>query len=235
MRRYLLELLFVMLLLPASAISSDWQFGIDGGMAVPTQNYFPTESGDGDLRAVLHAPLQFDYFHALEASEGWMVSIYATHTLLVPWFHVGVLGSYDTTGTSANAPVDPSEYVSGAVKTNLGMVETWAIMPYVRIDPWTFGNWTPFFGAGFGYGWNQWNTQGDIPGPFSSSISQTFVTRLELGTDYRMSDHFSLEGMMGGQINDPLVLVALPNGQGGMAESFNMTLFFVEVGVQFSL
>ncbi len=211
-----------------SARAEGWQFGLDGGLAIPTQNAFPTNSGDAGTNSV-------PYFNALEQSEGWIISVYATHTLVKPWIHLGVLGSFDTTGTSANSPIDPSQGGMPGAKQNLGMVETWAVMPYLRLDPWTFGNWTPFLGLGLGWGWNQWNTQGDIPGPFSSSISQTFVTRLELGTDYRMSNHFQLEGMIGGQINDPLANVALPNGQGGMDQNFNMILFFAEIGFRFGL
>ena len=121
------------------AHAGDWSFGIDGGIAVPTQNYFPTNPGDGYLRSILPPGYQSSYFQALEASEGWMVSVYALRSV-TPWLDLGIEGVYDTTGASATGPVDPSQYRGGAVKTNLGMIETWGVLPYLRIHPWTFGN-----------------------------------------------------------------------------------------------
>lgn len=226
--------LIVSLFLASPVYASGWSFGLDGGLAVPTQNYFPTNTGDGNTHSL-------PYFQALEASEGWMVSAYALHTFWKPWLHLGMLATYDTTGTSSTGPVTPNQYPgspSTGTKTNLGMVNTIALMPYLRISPWTFGNWTPFLGLGLGWSWNQWNVQSGLKLPnqsFSAGISGALVTHIELGADYRLSDHFSLEGLMGFVENNPLASVALPSNTGGMDQDFQMSLFFVQVGFHFSL
>jgi hypothetical protein len=218
-----------LILFPMSARADGWTFGFDGGLAVPTQNYFPTNPGDAGTHSI-------PYFQALEASEGWMISTYVTHSVIKPWINLGILGSYDTTGASANSLFAPSALchcpLSGGVKTNLGTLEAWSLMPYLRVNPWTFGSWTPFFGFGLGWSWNQWNTKGWPP--YSASISNAFVTRIELGTDYRISDHFSLESLIGFVESDPLASVNLPGDQGGMDQEFQMSLFFFEIGVSFN-
>ncbi len=250
MKRILFSFFLILFSVSPSFAGPNWIFGLDGGLAVPTQNYFP-------LSGLTTYPSWFPhqntyYFHDLEASEGWMIDLYG-YKRITPWLYLGLLGSYDTTGASANAPVSPSAYLqypnTGAVKTNLGMVETWALLLGTRIEPWTFGRWTPFLGLAVGNGWNQWIvpslgapwTETGIYAPlnhngtFSAHLSDAIVTRLELGTDYRISDAFSLEATMGGQINDPLARIDLPRDQLGMDQNFNLILFFVNVGVQFNL
>ena len=231
----LVAILFVFTLsIPAHA-ASDWTFGLDGGLAVPTQNYFPTNTGDGGTHSI-------PYFQALEASEGAIVSAYIMHSVWKPWLNLGLLGLYDTTGASATSPIDPAIYhiqnYGVGAKTNLGMVDTWAVMPYLRVSPWMFGNWTPFFGVGCGWSWNGWNVPStlNVPvGSFGARITQALITRMELGTDYSFSRNVGAEAMIGFQENNPLASVDLPDGGGGMDQEFQMSLFFVEIGVHFNL
>lgn len=220
-----------------SAHASSFNFGLDGGLAVPTQNYFPPYLGDANDQF-------YNYNNALEASEGYILSGYVTHRI---WKGIdgGVLFSYDSTGASAPTPFFPGSVgprqEGSHVKQNLGDVYTYGLLAYTRIHPWTFGNWQPFFGAGLGWSWNQWvtgnpqNMKVDNGTGFSAHVSDAVMTRLELGTTYRVSDHFALEGMIGGQINDPLTEILLPGPGGGTDENMNLILFFVQVGVHFSL
>ena len=236
MKKFLIIVLILILSSPAYA--SGWSFGLDGGLAVPTQNYFPTNTGDGSTHSI-------PYFQALESSEGAIVSAYITHSVWKPWINIGILGLYDTTGASAISPIDPAMYNAfydghyrGGVKTNLGMTNTWAAMPYIRLSPWSFGNWTPFFGVGVGLSWNGWDVPStlNVPvGSFGARIAQGLITRIELGTDYSFSSFLGAEGMIGFQENDPLASVNLPEGVGGMDQEFQMSLFFVEIGFHFSL
>ena len=236
----IVAILFVLTLSIPAYAASDWTFGLDGGLSVPTQNYFPTNTGDAGTGSL-------PYFQALEASEGPMVSLYVLHRVGPRWFHLGLLGSWEETGASAVSPVTPGiinwsmnpptrgQYYEGSgVKTNLGMIETWEIMPYLRINPWTFGNVTPFFGLGIGISFNQWNTQFNSGiGSFSAKIDTGLPIRIELGADYRVGENLSLESLIGFQQQDPLGSVNLPYNAGGMDQEFNMSLFFVEVGFQF--
>ena len=224
------------LFLTSPVYAGEWSFGVDGGLAVPTQNYFPTNTGDAGTHSL-------PYFQALEASEGAIISTYVVHSIWKPWFNLGLLGLYDTTGASAISPVDPALYRrlknngTGA-KTNLGMVDTWAVMPYLRISPWTLGYWTPFFGVGCGWSWNVWSNPSTLKlpnGDFGARITQALITRMEFGTDYSFSRNVEAEAMIGFQENDPLASVDLPNGVGGMDQEFQMSLFFVEIGAHFKL
>lgn len=233
--------LIATLFITTPVYAGSWDFGLDGGLAVPTQNYFPTNSGD-------YTTDSYPYFQALEASEGWMTSAYITHTVGKPWIHFGILGSFDTTGASSTSPVMPGImrnidnnmgiHYSGSnpgLKTNLGMLESFQIMPYLRLNPWTFGNWTPFFGLGFGLSWNQWNVQSIGTYPFTARISNGLPIRIELGTDYALSSHFGLESLLGFEQQDPLGLVNLPFNVGGMDQQFNMSLVFFEIGFHFTM
>ena len=236
----LVAIFFVLILSVPAHAASDWTFGLDGGLAIPTQNYFPTNSGGSGTDSL-------PYFQALESSEGPMVSLYILHRIGPKWLHVGILGSWEDTGASALSPVTPGiinnsmnpftrgQYYEGSgVKTNLGMIETWEIMPYIRINPWTFGNITPFLGLGIGISWNQWNTQWNSAiTSYSATISTGLPIRIELGADYRIGSEFSLESLIGFQQNDPLGSVNLPQNASGMDQQFNLSLFFVEVGVKF--
>ena len=234
--------LIVSLFLVSPVYAGDWSFGVDGGLAVPTQNYFPTNTGDGGTGSL-------PYFQALEASEGPMVSLYVQHTVGKPWIHLGLLGSWDETGTSAVSPVTPGiidwnmsppargiSYEGSGVKTNLGMVTTWEIMPYLRLDPWSFGIVHPFIGFGIGLSWNQWNTQFNRGiGSFGASIDNGLPIRIELGADVDITSSTAIESLIGFQQQDPLGSVNLPNNAGGMDQQFNMSLFFVEMGLRFNL
>ena len=225
--------LVISLFIVSPAYASGWSFGLDGGLAVPTQNYFPTNTGDGNTHSL-------PYFQALEASEGAIISAYVTHSIWKPWINAGLLGLYDTTGASSTSPVTPNQYGTGTggAKTNLGMTDTWAVMPYVRISPWSFGNWTPFLGVGCGWSWNGWSNPSTLKlpnGDFGARITGALITRMELGTDYSFSRLFGAEAMIGFQENDPLASVDLPSGTGGMDQEFQMSLFFVEIGIHFSL
>ena len=232
--------LILSLFLASPVYASGWSFGLDGGLAVPTQNYFPTNTGDGGNDSL-------PYFGALESSEGPIVSAYATHTIGKDWISLGILGSWDNTGAFAISPVTPGvyngtiqkrgyQYEGSGVKTNLGTIESWQIMPYLRFSPWTFGSITPFLGIGFGLSWNQWNNQWNKGiGSYSASISNGLATRAELGLDFHYSALLSVESMIGIDQNDPLGSVNLPFGNGGMDQEFNMTFFFCEIGIHFSL
>lgn len=234
--------LFSSLFLVAPAYAGSWDFGLGEGLAVPTQNYFPTNSGDAGTDSL-------PYFQALESSEGWMATAYITHTAGKPWIHLGILGSFDTTGASAVSPVTPGisdwwkappyrgiYYEGSGVKTNLGILVSYQIMPYLRLDPWTFGNWTPFFGVGVGLSWNQWDTQFNSGiGSFSAKIANGLPVRVELGTDYALSSHFALESLIGFEQQDPLGFVNLPFNAGGMDQQFNMSLVFFEIGFHFTM
>lgn len=218
-----------------SAYGADWSVGVGGGLAVPTQNYFPTNTGDAGVHS-------YPYFNALEASEGWMLSIYGLHRIW-KWADAGLTLSYDTTGASANAPVDPSQYAlwpksqtPGPVKTDLGKIETWAILPTLRVHHWDFGGWTPFLDIEGGYGWNQWSVplESRIPGPFSAAISPAVVVRGSLGVDYSIDQHTAVEWEIGFSQSDPLGSVQLPNSQGGMDQEFNLSFFYTTLGLHFS-
>jgi len=224
---------FLMLVFPSRSLAEGWTFGVDGGLAVPTQNFFPTNPGDAGTHSL-------PYFQSLNSSDGWIVSVDAYHSV---WkgIDAGLVLSYVNMGAWADSPVFPSQ--GGpccGVRTNLGTVESWDVLPSVRIHPWTFGHWTPFLEADLGWSWNQWSVQeGNFINAsccgFGARLSNALMVRGELGTDYRISHNVSLESLVGLSQSDPLGSVDLPQGTGGMDEEFNLTFFFVSVGVRFNL
>lgn len=232
-------ILFLLFATPAYA--GNWTIGIDGGAAIPTQNYFPAYVGDQNS-IDYKTGQDINYQNPLEASTGYMISGYVLHSL---WKYIdaGFLYSYDSTASGAPEPFFPANYQSphgtfhfpGAVKIPLGNAVTNAGFLYTRIHPWIFGSWEPFFGAGIGFSFNQWLTPvGTVDRTnFHAHVADAVATRLELGTDYKISEHFNLEALMGGMINDPSVQIWWPDN--GTDQRMNMILFFVQVGVNFKL
>ena len=226
------------------AFAGDWSFGVDGGIAVPTQAYFPAYIGDAigtGHPSVAPDGAVIDYQEPMNAGPGWMISAYALHRI-TSWLDAGLLYSYDNTGASAPEPFLPwqSMIVNGMVYrtgevVGLGNIETNAVFAYTRIHQWTWGSWIPFLGLGLGVAWNTWMTPqylvDDVQ--LQAHVSDAIATRLELGVDYALSDHFGLEFVAGGQINDPETEIVFP--MNGTDQRMNLILFFAEAGVHFTL
>lgn len=230
-RRFLSITVFLFLLAYCGPPAANaWDLGLDGGVTVPTQNVFPTNTGDINVHSI-------PYFQALNTSPGGMVSLYGYGDAL-PWLKAGLVLGWDDMNVSAQNPVEPSQGGPQYGRTGLGNIETWTVLPSVRLHPWRFGQWMPFWEIDAGWSWNQWSVPnvdviGNGAGTFSAGIADAFVVRSALGVDYDLSHGLAAEIEAGFQQSDPLGSVALSQGTGGMDQEFNLTFVFVQAGLHF--